>query len=191
MQSVFFKKYLFAGLGALAFAGILPFANEPVRAQLQDVADSIVEAIRQPEVKLTLSAEKQIIEVDVDGQEKETWEALGNSAQVQPGDVLRYTVDGRNSSEIEATDLTITQPVPVQMTYVLDSAATSNGAAITYSINGGETFVEEPMVEVLLPDGTTELQPAPAEAYTHINWSFGESLKSAADVAVSYEAAVK
>ena len=185
------KKRFFIGLSTLAFAGVLPFANEPVRAQLLEVTESIVEAVRQPEVKLTLTAEKQLVEIDVDGEEKISWESLGNKAQVQPTDVLRYTVDGSNSGDIEASNFNITQPIPVQMTYVLDSAVSANEATlITYSIDSGETFVEEPMVEVVLPDGTVELQPAPAEAYTHVNWSFEESLTSASEVEVSYQATV-
>ncbi|NER84733.1 MAG: hypothetical protein F6K42_35495 [Leptolyngbya sp. SIO1D8] len=145
------QKRLFIGLSTLAFAGLLPFASEPVRAQLIEVTESIVEAVRQPEIQLTLTAEKQIIEVDIDGQEKISWESLENKAQVQPNDVLRYTVDGSNSSDIEAKNLNITQPIPVQMTYMLDSAVSSDEATLTtYSIDNGDTFVEEPMVEVVL-----------------------------------------
>lgn len=184
------KRFLF-GLSAVAVVGALPLASSPVRAQLVEVTESIVEAVFQPRVELSLTAEKQVVELDAAGQEKITWENLGAKAQVKPGDVLRYTVDGSNSGDVEASNLNITQPIPVQMTYVLDSAMGSNDALITYSINGGATFVEEPMVEVTLPDGTVELQPAPAEAYTHVNWSFADSLASAADVEVGYEAIVK
>lgn len=191
MKTLFSQKRLFGSLGALAVLGILPFASTPVRAQLQEVTEAIVEAMRRPEVKLTMTAEKQSIDLDVRGQEKITWDDLGQKAEVQPGDVLRYTVDGSNSSDIEASNLNITQLIPDQMTYMLDSAVGAEDVLITYSIDSGETFVEEPMVEVELADGTVELQPAPAEAYTHINWSFQESLTSAADVEVAYQVIVE
>lgn len=185
------QRRLFVGLSVLALAGVLPSVSEPVRAQLTEVSESIVEAIRQPDVKLTLSAEKQLVELDAAGEEKITWQALGNKAAVIPGDVLRYTITGNNAGEAAAGSLNVSQPIPVQMTYVLDSAVSASPAMLTYSIDGGATFVPEPMVEVELPDGTVELRPAPAEAYTHINWSFNESLGAAAAVTVSYEVRVK
>ncbi|MEL7226328.1 MAG: hypothetical protein AAGL17_16230, partial [Cyanobacteria bacterium J06576_12] len=61
----------------------------------------------------------------------------------------------------------------------------------TYSIDNGESFVTEPMVEVTLADGTKEMQPAPAEAYTHVKWDFNEALESSVVVNVSLETTVK
>ncbi|MGP1374153.1 hypothetical protein [Almyronema epifaneia] len=184
------KRWI-VGLSALAVAGVIPFvSSEPVRAQIAEVTDAIVEAIRRPEVRLTLSAEKQVLELDANGQEKISWEQLEGQVKVQPGDVLRYTVDGANSGDLEATNLVITQPVPTQTTYILDSAAGNNGAELTYSIDNGQTFVAEPMVEVTLADGTVELQPAPAEAYTHVKWDFADSLTAAETVKVTYEVTV-
>ncbi|MGD1904863.1 MAG: hypothetical protein ACFB0C_02580, partial [Leptolyngbyaceae cyanobacterium] len=65
------------------------------------------------------------------------------------------------------------------------------GAELVYSIEGGETFVAEPKVEVTLPDGTDEQQPAPAEAYTHERWDFGSTLVAADSIQVAYDVQVK
>ncbi|MEL7316010.1 MAG: hypothetical protein AAF215_16525 [Cyanobacteria bacterium P01_A01_bin.123] len=184
-------KRWFIGLGALVLVGSAPFIGTPVFAQIQKITESIVETIRRPEVKLTLTAEKQIVEVNTAGEQATTWEALAGQAQVFPGDVLRYTIDGANSGDVEAENLVISQAIPAEMTYVLASATPVEGAELVYSIDGGETFVAEPMVEVTLPDGTVELQPAPAEAYTHVRWSFGESLASASSLKVAYDVQVK
>ncbi|MEM9161483.1 MAG: hypothetical protein AAGC54_00230 [Cyanobacteria bacterium P01_F01_bin.4] len=192
MQRLFAKKRLLIGLGALALLGAVPLvSSQPVLAQLQEVTETIVEAIRRPEVRLTLSAEKQIVELDKNGEEKISWEALEGKVQVNPGDVLRYSVDGANSGEVEAKGLAITQPVPNQTTYVLKSAQSDTSAETVYSIDGGQSFVAEPMIEVTLPDGTVELQPAPAEMYTHVQWNFGDDLASAEAVKVSYEVQVR
>ncbi len=192
IQRLFAKKRLFLGLSAIALVGATPFAtNQPVMAQLEEVKDAIVQAVLRPEVKLTLSAEKQIVELDEKGQEKISWEALEGKVTVQPGDVLRYTVDGANSGDVEAKGLSITQPVPSQTEYVLTSAQTDSAAEIVYSIDGGQSFVAEPMIEVTLPDGTVELQPAPADMYTHIQWNFGGDLASAQAVNATYNVQVK
>lgn len=191
-QRLFAKNRLLLGLGAFALVGAVPFvSNQPVMAQFQEVKDAIVEAVLRPEVKLTLSAEKQMISRDANGKEKISWEALEGRVTVQPDDVLRYTVDGANSGDVEAKGLSVTQPVPSQTTYVLKSAKTDSSADIVYSIDGGQSFVAEPMIEVTLPDGTVELQPAPAEMYTHIQWNFSDDLTSAQAVKATYNVKVK
>ncbi|NJL87124.1 MAG: DUF11 domain-containing protein [Leptolyngbyaceae cyanobacterium SM1_1_3] len=184
-------KRWFVGLGALALVSSVSFASPPVLAQIQEITESIIETIRQPEVKLTLSAQKQVTEVNEVGETKISWQVLEGQVTVMPGDMVRYTLDGSNSGDVAAENLAITQPIPPQMTYVLASATAPEGTVLTYSIDEGQTFVGEPMIEVTLPDGTVELQPAPAEAYSYIRWQFDQSLDSATAVNVSYDAQVK
>lgn len=183
-------KRWFIGLGVLALVGTAPLFGTPVLAQIQDITESIIETIRRPEVKLTLTAEKQIVKATAGEDSQITWETLEGQAQVSPGDVLRYTIDGANSGEAEAENLVLTQAIPAQMTYVLASATPADGAELIYSIDGGETFVAEPMVAVTLADGTIEQQPAPAEAYTHVRWNFGNTLVAADAVQVAYDVSV-
>ena len=192
MQRLFAKKRLLLGLSAIALAGAMPFVtSQPVLAQLTEFKETIVQAVLRPEVKLDLSAEKQIVELDQNGQEKKSWEALNGKVTVQPGDVLRYTVDGSNSGDVAAKGLSITQPVPDQTSYMLGSASTEGSAEVVYSIDGGQSFVAEPKIEVTLPDGTVELQPAPADMYTHVQWNFGDDLASAQSVKATYNVTVE
>ena len=185
------KRNLTLGLGALALALALPFAAEtPVLANLLETGQALAQNILQPRVQLNLSAAKQVIELDVNGEEKITWLDMGDKAAVVPGDVLKYELTSENDGEKPAGNLVVTQPVPNQTHYVLESAK-ANGAELTFSIDGGETFVAEPLVEVTLPDGTVELQPAPAEAYTHIRWDYGQSLEPLASVKAVYEVSVQ
>ncbi|MBE9064392.1 DUF11 domain-containing protein [cf. Phormidesmis sp. LEGE 11477] len=185
------RKFLF-GMGIAALAATAPFAmSTPVFANLQEAGTAIVQQLLQPEVKLEMGAEKQVTVLDEDGQPKLAWQALGEKATVQPGDVLRYAVVSSNEGEMAAKNLVITQPIPAAMTYVIGSEKGNTAAAATYSIDNGETFVAEPMVEVKLPNGEVEMQPAPAEAYTHVKWAFNEDLESSVAVNVSHEVVVK
>ena len=84
----------------------------------------------------------------------------------------------------------INQPIPNQTAYILDSAR-ANGATLTYSIDGGQTYSAQPMLEVTQPDGTVKMEPAPADAYTHVQWDYSESLKPMASVQAVYEVAVQ
>ncbi len=185
------RKFMF-GLGLAAVVATAPFVTTtPVFASLQEAGSAIAQRIMRPEVKLEMGVEKQITVVDENGVEKLEWQALEGEAAVQPGDVLRYVVETSNGGDIAAKNLVVEQPIPAEMTYVLDSQKGNSEATAVYSIDNGETFVAEPMVEVTLEDGTKEMQPAPAEAYTHVKWSFDSELASEMAVSVSHEVTVK
>lgn len=185
------RKFLF-GFGFAALLAVAPLTvTTPVFASLQEASAAIAQKLRQPEVKLVMSADKQVTVTDENGQSKLAWEKLEGSATVQPGDVLRYVVASENEGEVSAESLVVTQPIAPEMTYVLGSAKGNEIAEITYSIDGGETFVAEPMVEVTLPDGTVEMQPAPAEGYTQVKWNFSKALETTEAVSVHHEVTVE
>jgi uncharacterized repeat protein (TIGR01451 family) len=185
------KRRLSIGLGIVAAAAVLPVAsNTPVFASLQQAGTAIVKNVLQPKVQLEMSAAKKVVTVDEAGKQQVKWQALKGEVTVQPGDVLRYTVASKNAGDKPAKNLVVTQPIPKQTSYVLTSAR-PDGAALTFSIDGGKTFVEKPMVKVKLADGTEELRPAPATAYTHARWNYGNSVAPLASVNATYEVAVK
>lgn len=185
------RKFLY-GFGFAAAIAIAPLAmGTPVLANLQQAGESIVQQLLQPEVKLVMGAEKQITVMDENGEPKIAWEKLEGNVTVLPSDVVRYTVESSNEGEMAAENLVITQPIPEELTFKIGSDKGNDSAEATYSIDNGETFVAEPMVEVTLPDGTVEMQPAPAEAYTHVKWNFNEALEADVVVDVSLEATVK
>ena len=180
------------GLGALALVAAVPLiSGTPVLANLQSAGEAIVQAIRRPEVKLNLSADKKLVELNVEGKEKVTWEALGDQSVVTPGDTLRYTVSSKNTGDLPAKNLVITQPIPPQMVYTIGSTTSNNGTEVTYSIDNGKNFVANPTVKVTLPDGTVEERPAPAEAYTNIRWKFSKALDPTSGVIATYEVTVR
>ena len=185
------KKILGFGAVGLFATTLTLMVDSPVRATLQQAGQIIAQAIRTPEVRLNLTVDKQTIEVNEQGEEQIVWEDLGTQATVEPGDTLRYQVASKNLGEEAARDLVITQPIPAEMIYILGSATTSNGATITYSIDGGQTFVQNPTIEVTLEDGTVEVQPAPADFYTHVRWEAGEELTSEGDLSVGYQVIVR
>jgi len=186
------KRKLMFGLGVAALVASAPFVSStPVFANLQEAGTAIAQILTRPEVKLEMGVEKQVTVIDENGEEKAEWQKLDGEVAVQPGDLLRYDVVSSNASDIAAEKLVVNQPIPPQMTYVLGSAKGNAAAKAIYSIDNGVTFVAEPMVEVTLPDGTVEMQPAPAEAYTHVKWSFNDSLDKSETVDVSHEVVVK
>jgi uncharacterized repeat protein (TIGR01451 family) len=183
-------KRWYLGLGALAVIASVPFITEtPVLANLQSVGTTISEAIFRPDVKLTLGAEKQVIEGEGD-QAKVKWETLQGEVTVIPEDVIRYNLTGVNAGNGAAKNLVLTQPIPAQTKYEIGSA-TNGDYNVTYSIDNGQTYVANPTIELTYLDGTKEVVPAPAEFYTHIKWESKTELAPEAQLGVSYNVKVE
>lgn len=182
----------FGIIGLMATA--LPFAVSPtVLASFSESETSIIAQAEEsgPKVNLQLVVDKQQVSVNENGVEQVTWENVGNQVTVTPGDRLRYVVMGTNSGDEPARNLEVSQPIPNQMVYVMGSASSSNNAKITYSIDNGETFVENPTIEVEQEDGTVVEKPAPASAYTHIRWEFESAIAPEEDLEAMYKVEVE
>ena len=161
------------GISTLGIAVILPLlSNLPAVANTPNPVSIIAQAAAQPEIVLDLAVARKKTTVTVEGTEQVEWQDLGDSATVAPGDVLRYTINGKNTGGSPANNLAVTQPIPDSMSYKLNSATSDNNADITYSVDGGETFVAKPTIKITSEDGTVQERPAPAEAYTHVRWNF-------------------
>lgn len=187
------KRSYIAGFGAIALMTAMPFVGEmPVLANLRQAGEAIAQNIqRQPQVALSLGAEKKIIR-NQQGKQQVSWQTLQGNVTVQPGDMLRYIVTGKNNSDRPVNNLVFTQPIPKQTTYVLNSVTVKNNTAkVTYSIDNGKSFVEKPLVQVKLPNGKIVTRPAPAELYTHVRWKFGQSITPQAVVNATYQVRVR
>lgn len=186
------KRSYIAGLGIVALIVTVPFVG-----QMPGVANWIQSGVnaqniqKQPLIQLRLDAEKQVVTQDQKGKQSKTWQALKGQVTVQPGDVLRYSVSGENTSDRAVKNLVVNQPIPQAMVYKLKSAKASSEAKISYSIDGGKNFVENPTIEVTLPNGKVETQPAPATAYTHVRWKFDQSVAAKTTVKGIYEVQVR
>ncbi len=165
--------YKLLSIGTMGLAVILPLLNNlPAAADIPNPGEIIAQAAEKPEIMLNLVVAKQQISATVDGKQQVTWQNLEDNAKVAPGDVLRYTIVGKNSGSSVANNLAVTQPIAAQMVYKLNSASSKNQARITYSTDQGKSFVAEPKIKITQQDGTVVERPAPPEAYTHIRWQF-------------------
>ncbi len=185
------KRFLISLSAIATLAAVPTFSSAPVLAELQQTGEAIAQRLRRPEVKLKLSAQKKLVKLDKNGQKKVSWKAVKDGAVVQPGDVLRYTLSGRNIGDAAAANLVLKQPIPAQMRYVLNSATNNAGMTVMYSIDNGKNFVKKPMVKVKQADGKIVEQPAPPELYTHVQWSAANQLPAQSDLKAFYEVKVR
>jgi uncharacterized repeat protein (TIGR01451 family) len=191
------KKHLYlVGLGvAAALISLLPVSGMKAIAEISQLLNSssnLAQNVQQqPKVNLNLVADQKMVQKNAQGKEIITWKNLGSKVSVKPGDVLRFTVMGKNEGKGAAKGLNITQPVARGTMYMLGSATPVNGASLSYSINGAKTFVANPVVKVSLGNGKVEERPAPAEAYTHVRWSFSQALEPNTSVKAAYQVKVR
>lgn len=121
--------------------------------------------------------------LDVSG---ETLTRLVPVAKVVPGTEVVWTITASNVCETPVADVAITNPVPVQMTYVSDTAFGS-GTQLDFSLDGGEFGVPE-VLRVEEVGGDSRL--ARAEEYKHVRWLLDGALEPAAVLVVGYRAKV-
>lgn len=186
------KRLYIAGIGALAIAASVPFFGEmPVLAlRAGTIAQNVQQ--RQTPVQLRLTADKKVVQQDQNGKQQVTWQPMQGKVVVQPGDVIRYTVSGANSSDRPLKNLVVTQPIPKQTSYVLNSVTVNHtGAIVTYSIDNGKSFVEKPTIQVRLANGKVETRPAPAELYTNVRWKFEAPVSPKTAVNATYQVKVR
>lgn len=187
------KRSFLIGLGAVALLASGSFATQlPALANLIPGTEIAQNPQAKRQVQLNLTAAKKVVQQAEGGKQQVSWQPLQGKVTVQPGDVIRYTVTGQNNSDRAVKNLVITQPIPQQTEYVLNSVNTINNAAtVTYSIDNGKTFVAKPTVKVKLTDGKVVTQPAPATAYTHVRWKFVQAINPKATASAAYQVRVR
>jgi uncharacterized repeat protein (TIGR01451 family) len=103
-----------------------------------------------------------------------------------PGDEIIFTNTFSNTSQKPAGDLVLTNPIAADLRL---KKAWGEGAAITYSVDGGKTYDVPEQLKVRGADG--KMRAAKAEDYTHVRWVMRDSLAVGASTAVGFNAQVK
>jgi uncharacterized repeat protein (TIGR01451 family) len=148
--------------------------------------------VARPQVTLVLSAERQVVGHDSAGHAQISWEAVDRNAATKPGEVIRYTVSAKNVGAHPAAKLSIVEPVPGGTRYVENSAkSAAENVTVSYSLDHGKSYSVKPMLPVKLPNGTSEMRPAPVSSYTNVRYAFSTQLQSGAATSVSYEVVVR
>jgi uncharacterized repeat protein (TIGR01451 family) len=95
----------------------------------------------------------------------------GDPNSLLNGDVLEYRLVFTNVTEQPLRNIQFTDPLPEGLHYLHGTAgADREDVDLEFSIDGGVSYSEQPMVEVVV-DGRTELRPASPESYTHVRWT--------------------
>jgi len=90
-----------------------------------------------------------------------------------PGDEVIYTTTFTNQGSKPAGNISVTNPVPANTTYV-DGSAFGDNTEITFSIDGGKTYGTPQTLIIKTPEGRE--RPARPSDYTHIRWVYRGAL---------------
>ena len=186
------KKHWLLGASAALVLSTLPINGSPAIAQIFNAGSTIAQnVLRQPKVNLHLVADQQVMTKDQQGKEMVRWQTIDGNVKAKQGDLIRFTVTGKNEGSRDAKNVAITQPIPQGTIYQLNSATIAQAITVTYSIDQGKTFVVQPTVKVTLPNGKVEERPAPAAAYTHVRWETSQTLQPDAIVSAAYQVKIR
>ena len=106
---------------------------------------------------------------------------------VAPGDVVEYRLVFTNITGRPVNNIQFTDPLPEGMYYLQGTAgADREDVDVEFSLDGGTSYSELPMVEVVV-DGRIEQRPANPEDYTDIRWTVHGEVEPDARVAAAFQ----
>ena len=161
---------LFVATLSLLVLGVAGFAQK--HFMLANVA--------RPEVKMQLSG---AVERD------SGLVAFEKTTVVHPGEILDWTIVSENSGNADARDYKVVGHIPQGTALVADSAK-ADGAKTFYSIDGGQSYSAQPMIEEKQADGTVKQVPAPVSMYTEIRYEWADPLAQGGKLSASYKVRV-
>ena len=107
--------------------------------------------------------------------------------RVELGDMVEYRLVFTNITGRPVDNIQFTDPLPEGMHYLQGTAgADRENVDVEFSLDGGTSYSEQPMVEVVV-DGRTELRPASPEVYTNIRWTVHGEVQPDASVTAAFQ----
>jgi uncharacterized repeat protein (TIGR01451 family) len=172
--------------GAVAFAQhnatlTKNFAN-PTKAATEASPVSAEVPNNRPLIKLLLAGaidrNNKTIPVDVAG-------------PVTRGEVVSFTLSSVNEGSAAAREYRAIGQIPQGTTFVAGSAVGENAGQVRYSIDGGQVFSSNPLIDEKQPDGTNKKVAAPVSMYTQVSFEWTDPLAVGGKLMASYQVRVK
>ena len=139
-------------------------------------------ATGRPEVKVMLSG------TVARGQEKLP---LDKIEKVNPGEILDWTITSENGGSAAALSYKTVGQIPKGTTFVAGSATADGSTTVVYSIDNGQTYSVQPMIDEKQPDGTVKKVAAPVSMYTQVRYEWADPLAADSKLSAAYKVRVK
>jgi uncharacterized repeat protein (TIGR01451 family) len=160
-------------IAILSFALLLPTWS----------ASAVAEDKNGVEVRIDVSVEVKEKAADGSEQVKRV-----PATKIPPGVAAIYTLHADNKGSKPADNVVVVDAIPEHTDYV-DGSASTQGAALTFSADGGKTWAAKDKLVVKGKDGA--LRAANADEITHIRWQFEKPIAPGESRAVEFRARVE
>ncbi|MBI5695389.1 MAG: DUF11 domain-containing protein [Nitrospirae bacterium] len=111
--------------------------------------------------------------------------------EVAPGEVISYTITGKNSAKKQLKDIDVVGAIPRGTAYIDKSVKGPADGSVQFSFDGGKNYGKQPLKEkVKGPDGKVEEKVVPVSRYTNIKVVAGR-LEAGKEFSFSYRVQVK
>lgn len=144
-----------------------------------------VEAAGNSAIEVRVTAEVEVKTKTEDGREEVK---RVPAAKVPPGEAVIYTLHATNTGKAPASDVIVTDPIPEHMEYV-DGSVSSDGARVTFSVDGGKSFGAKETLKVRAADGS--MRAALPADFTHVRWQMEKPIAPGEGREVSFRARVE
>jgi uncharacterized repeat protein (TIGR01451 family) len=112
-------------------------------------------------------------------------------SSVMPGETLDWTITSQNEGNAPAHEYKTVGQIPQGTTFIAGSATADGTASVTYSLDNGQTYSTQPVIEEKQPDGSTKRVAAPVSLYTQVRYEWSDPLADGGKLAASYKVRVK
>lgn len=132
------------------------------------------------------------VKVNLAGMVERNKEAIPvEKAEVNPGETINWTITSENSGSAAAREYKTVGQIPKGTTFVAGSAKADGSTTVVYSIDNGQTYSVQPMIEERQVDGSTKMVPAPISMYTQVRYEWADPLAANSKLSATYKVRVK
>lgn len=116
---------------------------------------------------------------------------LEKAESVKAGEILDWKISSVNSGNASAQNYRVVGQIPAGTEFIAGSANGDAAPRVSYSIDGGQTFSAQPMIEERQNDGSVKQLPAPVSMYTQIKFEWANELNAQSQINAAYRVRVK
>ncbi|MFA6450055.1 MAG: hypothetical protein WCX65_11325 [bacterium] len=139
------------------------------------------------QLSLAITAQKEV-EKKKDGK---TVIEYVSAEKAGKGETLVYTITYTNKTAAPVKSVSVVDPIPAGTVYIPGTAA-GKDTEITFSIDGGKTYLKAPVkYKAKKADGTGEEKLASPDMYTHIKWLIKRTVQPGKSGVVSFKIKIK
>jgi uncharacterized repeat protein (TIGR01451 family) len=188
------SRVFLAVLGLLLVGGALAFAqhNATLTRILTSPAKAVASAMGGPVVQ-EVDSNRPLVRLFLTGAiERDSKQiAVEKAGPVTPGEVVSFRLDSVNEGSAPAREYRAIGQIPQGTTFVAGSALGDNAIQVSYSIDDGQKFSSNPMIDEKQADGTIKKVAAPVSMYTQVRFEWADPLAVGGKLVTSYQVRVK